>query len=88
MAALRVAVFQLSAKNLKGGVQTPPGPARVNIWGLKIRLESYNSREVIIELSNMHSGFWKSLKKWIDDSFKKIKFLSNFRGQIHIVCKI
>ena len=32
-AALRAAVFALSAKNRKGGVQTPtpPGPARVNL---------------------------------------------------------
>ena len=30
-AALRAAVFSLSAKNRKGGVQTPPSRARVNI---------------------------------------------------------
>ena len=35
LAALRAAVFPLSAKNLRGGVKPPPGPARVNVLVLR-----------------------------------------------------
>ena len=40
--ALRAAIFQLSAKNLKGGCSNTPGPARVNILTQEIEIKMCN----------------------------------------------
>ena len=63
-AALRAAVFSLSSKNLRGGVQTPPPPsrARVNILTTFITSGYQPAIEDVVYLHVRHVCHWSKLQ--------------------------
>ena len=75
-AALHAAVFQLSAKNLRGGVQTPPGPARVNSsasvkgYIFKINVYPFDILAYIWELTR--DGSWVHEKNAVEKKFTRL----------------
>ena len=79
-AALRAAVFALSAKNRTGGVQTPPGPARVKAYkcilqSLSSRLGHNHQTHLVTIIPNQSKG--NPLGDW-----------SNFRQKLNIrICQ-